>query len=132
MAVANYLELLFEDVFAWNKWRRSLPKDVELDFSDVDFVTKRNIVDLSGANLYGVSLRRALLDLAYFGGANFYQADLREASFNSTSLSGANLREANLTDADFAQACMQGATLDKATLYQTGLQWANLSGASLI
>ncbi|GCF11654.1 hypothetical protein KDI_52180 [Dictyobacter arantiisoli] len=51
-----------DDVFAWNKWREKLSEDVIIDLSDVDFVTKGQKVDWSGANLFRASLKWVRLD----------------------------------------------------------------------
>lgn len=60
--------------------------------------------DLTGADLHGVDLQRAIL----------YKADLQEATLDGCNLEGAILTHANLTGATFREANLPHARLDKA------------------
>jgi uncharacterized protein YjbI with pentapeptide repeats len=73
MANQYYLDLILDDVFTWNKWRRSQAKDLTIDLSNADFT--KGLVDISGADLHKVCLRCAVLDLAYLSGVNCCDSD---------------------------------------------------------
>jgi uncharacterized protein YjbI with pentapeptide repeats len=124
--------------------------------------TFRPILDLSGADLSGVVLRRAILDgvnlqKADFRGANLDFADLREAKLHKADLSGAHVRGTVLHNADLSSAQFEFAdlsparrlwshdppagvspymhhatTLSGARLESASLAYANLSHANLV
>jgi hypothetical protein len=109
-------------------------------------------VDVSGAFLGGVKLKKAELLRANFSaadvrdgdftGADFRFADLRSANFRAGRFVGANLRDANCAEVDFTGADLSGADLAGADLSDADLrmvqlraaQWsaiANIKGANI-
>jgi hypothetical protein len=100
----------FDGVNEWNRRR----------------MAKKEIPDLSLANLLGANLL----------GANLANANLLLANLVRASLTGANLVDASLVNADLRGADLRGASLDRASLDGANLRgakigWANLSGAEL-
>jgi uncharacterized protein YjbI with pentapeptide repeats len=113
------------------------------------------IVDLSGVNIPGASLRllditatensisitdpgrhRAQLRVARLNGANlnrvdFYSADLTLADLRGANLSGANLQRASLYGANLDGARLNGANPIFANLTMASLSHADLGGADL-
>ena len=102
--------------------------------------------DLSGADLKGATLIKAILDATNLTEADFSGADLSHASLVGADLSGAELRrttmkganfsEANLKDAhlfraDLSHAVLSHANLHRAPLYKSNLSHADLRGADL-
>ena len=106
MANHEQLDILKQDIGAWNKWRLEHP-NIQPDFSSAD--------------LRGSNLSRANLSSADLSGANLFRVDLRDAY-----LTGANLYRAYLSRADLRDADLRGADLTSAVLVET-----NLSGATL-
>jgi superfamily I DNA and RNA helicase len=113
-------------------------------------------VDLAGADLAGVNLRRASLINAKLGGADLKNANLDGArlviadlsgadlsgvslkkaklvgaNLNGVKLNRANLSRADLSDAQLKNADLAGAILTKANFSGADLQGANLEGADL-
>ena len=90
-------------------------------------------LDLSGADLHGLSLRELYFGSAKLRGADLSQADLHGAWFRGTDLSGADLRQADLTGANFeaaklGRARVEGAAFELAKFWQTEFtrkQWAH-------
>ncbi|MBI4496669.1 MAG: pentapeptide repeat-containing protein [Chloroflexi bacterium] len=95
----GWVQLLLNDVSAFNEYRRANPKES---------------VDLSRADL-----SKAALERAYLGDADLQEATLADANLTKANLSGANLRGANL----------QRANLTDATLHRADLTGADLRGA---
>jgi hypothetical protein len=95
-------------------------------------------VDLSGAFLQGIRLRKANLVRSNFSGAdvrsadldlaNFSDADLHSANFRDATLRGARLAGAALDDADFGGADLAGADLNDTSWVNADLQAADLRG----
>jgi hypothetical protein len=83
-------------------------------------------VDVSGAYLQDIRLRKAKLVRANFSNADARMADFRAADFSDANLSGANFRGGN-----FSGANLQRADLDEADLLGSDLSGADLSGSSL-
>jgi hypothetical protein len=83
-------------------------------------------IDLSEANLAGVSLTLADLQESVFT-----WADLRDASLYHVNLNYAKLRFANLTGVKLRSASLQGTDFTSANLTGADLSWANLRGANL-
>lgn len=88
-------------------------------------------LNLSGADLRGVILRRTDLQWAILRGANLQGADLSEAILCGANLSGADLSGADLSRADLSEAKLSWANLLGANLSGANLQGANLSEANL-
>ncbi len=101
MANAEHLALVRSGVEAINRFAQEHP-DVPLDLQDAD--------------LKGLDLRDARLNVAQLSGAN---------------LEGANLREARLNAADMRNCNLQGADLSGATLHRADLTGADLRGAHI-
>ena len=89
----------------------------------------RNDVSLAGINLDGawlesIDLRRASLTMA-----SLEKCNLQGACFDGARLDGANLRHATLTAASFAGASLRGVDLTGARLSATNLAGADLTDA---
>jgi uncharacterized protein YjbI with pentapeptide repeats len=87
--------------------------------------------DLKAVNLRGVNLGGASLSQVDLSGTNLSEAYLGEASLDLCNLSGANLSKAVLTDASLFSADLTCADLRGAGLYHASLWGADLSGADL-
>jgi len=95
-------------------------------------------VDLSGAFLQGIRLRKANLVRSNFSSAdvrnadldlaNFSDADLHSANFRDATLRGARLAGADLEDADLGGADLAGADLSDTSWVNADLETANLRG----
>lgn len=110
------LEILKQDVEAWNKWRRWNP--------DIVF-------DLSGANLTKSNLERADFSRMNLSGVDFQDANLTRANFSGSNLSGANLRGATLLLATLVDADFTGVNFIQTILGHANFTDANLTGANL-
>jgi uncharacterized protein YjbI with pentapeptide repeats len=99
MANAIHLEILRQDVNAWNQLREEEP----------DLVP-----DLSGADLSHASLTVANLSRCDLSGSNLTLADLEAADLSGANLQRANLIGARLIGADLWQADIRGANLSTA------------------
>lgn len=113
-ALANpeHMEAFRNGAAALDVWRRSNPEVM---------------LDLSGADLSGATLRHAKL-----GDANFFSAKLRDAC-----LSGCNLVEATFSFADLTNADLSSANLEHANFVHTNCSGAimratDFSGALLV
>ena len=96
MADPKQVELLTQDVDAWNQWREKNP---------------RLHPDLSGADLTDADLRVADLVAADLSGTRFVMANLSGADLREADLSGANLVGARLVGVDIEDADLSGADL---------------------
>jgi uncharacterized protein YjbI with pentapeptide repeats len=95
-------------------------------------ITKdRAIVNLEGADLSGVDLRRANLTDADLHGINLTEADLSGSDLRGANLRGANLRAAYLRATDIMGANLSAANLREANLRAAYLRTADLSLADL-
>jgi hypothetical protein len=141
MANQEHLELLRQDVDAWNAWRakeRLITPDLNrANLSEAD-LRKANLsrANLRGANLRKANLHGASLSGAVLRGADLRRADLRravlyQAVLNDANLRGANLSEANLRGASLARANLRGADLSGAILIRTALVGTKLADATL-
>jgi uncharacterized protein YjbI with pentapeptide repeats len=136
MADQSHLDVLLQDVEAWNEWREQNPSTIP-DLPGAD---------LSKADLLGADLSRADLTRADLSEANLTRADLSDgpipfqpvyvvvsasARLRDASLGGAILREADLTGANLVKANLTRANLVKAKLSGADLTGAKLSEADL-
>ena len=125
MASAEQMALLKQGSGVWNPWRRearstlSKPEDDQL------------LVDLRGATLSGVNLRRTDLRWAHLNQANLSGADLRRADLGMATLNKADLTEADLGECDLHEAQLSEANLGKAKLGKADLTGADLRQARL-
>ncbi len=111
MANQEQLNLLKQNVQAWNAWKEEHPNET---------------VDLSYADL-----RRARLSKANLKGANLSHANLSDASLSDADLQDADLQNANLSGAlMFSGVKLQRANLSRAKLNGVHLPVNNLSQAS--
>ena len=108
------------------------------DYSDVpmEYLSWFARPYLSGADLHGANLTKAVLYAANLRGANLAGADLRVANLLGTDLtnadlSGADLRVANLLGTDLTNADLSGANLRWINLTEANLRRADLTGADL-
>jgi uncharacterized protein YjbI with pentapeptide repeats len=130
MADPDHLNILRQDVDAWNAWRKP---DITPDLSGGDlFGRDLSGVNLSDANLREANLTRARLSGANLTGANLSRAYFIEANLSEANLSGASLFEANLSGANLSGAKLIRVNLSEASLFEANLSGANLSGAKLI
>lgn len=124
--VRRLLNLLRDDVVAWNDWRATR------DASGVVFHNSRlhgetlawsNLgdMDFTASDFSSADLRGADLHFCNLTGANFQDADLRGAS-----LQGAQLGECNLTRANLQGANLQRADLNQVNFRNADLRWAIL------
>ncbi|MEA5524987.1 NACHT domain-containing protein [Nodularia spumigena] len=102
----------------------------------VDTFLKTVYYFLSGANLEGANLSRAILVGANLSrtiltGANLPGAILLYANLAGANFKGANLEGANLEGANLAGANLAGANLSRAILADANLEGAILAGANL-
>src|SRR5215468_1990524 len=112
----EHLDILKQGVDTWNEWRQDNPH------------IRPN---LSGANLYSMSLVYAQLSNTDLTNADLHGKDLTDAD-----LSGADLRDATLVSAEpirtlLTNADLRGTVLQGAHFRQSGLHRANLGGAIL-
>ena len=124
MANQEYVELLRQDIVAWNNWKQANPT-IQVDLSDADF--KR--INLSGADLSFANLDHANLRRSILSKSRLEHASLRHINLMGADLCGANLREANLYRAYLFGANLNGAYLQEANFHDAYLKHADLSGA---
>jgi hypothetical protein len=140
------VELLRQDLDAWNAWRAEHPAvPVSLagaDLSDLDLGgADLGGLDLSEAELCDTRLERANLKMADLRGADLSaaclaEAELYKADLRGSYLTGADLRrsyvvQARLEGADLRGAHLEGARLDEAVLRDARLAECKLAGATL-
>ncbi len=110
-------------------------------YSDLIDLSKVNLggAELSGVNLRRADLRGANLGSAELNGVNLRRADLRGANLGSAELNGADLRKVNLKGANLGGASVKESTLRRAELIGSAvkgrpfiLRGSDLSGADLI
>ncbi len=90
MADKGQLEKLKRDVDAWNLWRiDNGDKEIDLIGADLSNIDLRK-ANLSGANLIGAFLSRVDLNNANLNGANLIGAFLNSVDLNDANLSGTN------------------------------------------
>lgn len=130
MADKEHLKILMQGASGWNSWRQENP-------GVLPNLRKAEIkgIDLTGANLRDVYLRRANLSEAILVGAdlreaNLSRADLRKAKLSNANLAGANLRAANLSGAEIVNANLMSAILVSTDLRQATLTNCRVYGVS--
>jgi len=84
-------------------------------------------VDVAGAFLQGIRMKKANLSRA-----NFNAADVRESELDSANFSDADLRFANFRRSNLHAASFNGAVLDDADLWGANLPEADLTDATLV
>ncbi len=92
------------------------------DFND----QKLNNLNLSKADLPGISFYGSKLSQV-----NLEQAELSRADFGKANLHQINFKDANLSEAYFGYSDLTGADLRGANLYGANFKYANLAGANL-
>ena len=108
---AELLELLTNDVEAFNRYRRNYP-DQAINFYKAGlWDAKLQGANLQGANLQGAYLEGADLRNAYLRDADLEGADLRGADLEGADLLGADLLGADLLGVMFYLAKLKGAKL---------------------
>lgn len=137
MTKAQSLKLLKQSVDQWNQWRQTQGRDRPIDLQGANL----RRVNLIGADLSGVILRRADLREANLTEADLSHAILIDADCRGVNLSRANLSSSQLVQADLRRAILDEAILEaadcsranfnKAMLSQARLNHANFSGADL-
>jgi uncharacterized protein YjbI with pentapeptide repeats len=121
MADQTHLDVLLQDVEAWNEWREQNPS-IRPDLSEAD---------LTGADLTGANLSRADLTNAYLSSGTPYIYPYNAANLTGADLTGANLFSVSLFEVNLKGADLTGAKLTEASLWQAKLTEANLSGVDL-
>jgi hypothetical protein len=116
MANQEQLQILQQGVEAWNQSRKQ---------------PSRNRIDLTGADLHGVDLRRADLTGALLHGTDLHGANLAWANVDCAELHGADLRGAKLSRTYFMGTELHEANLAGAELFATDFTHAALCGADL-
>jgi len=104
---------------------------VLLFLKDSGLIDRDAVIDLSGADLSGVSVTFSNLSRVNLSEANLSRADLRGTNLSKSYLSATFLREADLQGANLSGADLFEANLNGAHLNQTKLHKANLNGADL-
>ena len=99
MANQQHLEILKNNVDAWNRWRSE---------------NGQIIPDLSGANLEKLDLSFANLSGSNLSGASLVLANVEGADLRWADLSGANLVGARLIGIDISEAVLAGTDLSTA------------------
>lgn len=99
---------------------------------------KRNLtgVDLSGLELPGIDLRKAILDKTLFkesnlSGARFEGSVVKEVDFSKADLTGANMKGALFPKSKFVEASLREANLERVMLRGVDMTKADCSGARL-
>ena len=126
MANQEQLQILKQDILAYNRWRDKNPA-VEIDYYQADL----HGFDLSGADLWRANLGKAKLTRAKLIGTNLLGTSLSEADISGANLKDANLGAADLTLANLYEAILIEANLNGSILNGANLNRANLSGANL-
>ncbi len=136
MANHKHVEILFQGVDAWNRWREQ-DVDIKPNLSGSNL----NGANLAHANLRQTDLRKTDLRQANLVEADLFKADLRNANLRgvnaiSSDLKGANMSGAHLISTDLSRSDLQGADmrgvrLDGSDLYEANLTDSNLSEANL-
>lgn len=108
-----------EGVEAWNEWRR------------VNKPTRKEMPDLSKAQLERASLEWANLERADFEDANLFRACLFRAKLGRANLERANLEWASLRRARVERANFVGANLFRANFVEAHLGHADFRNATL-
>ena len=98
---SEHVSRLREGVAGWNRWRARCPQSV---------------LDLSNAYLFGTNLARANLEGVILRGADLNLADLTEAN-----LIGADLRGANLSHCTLIRTNLAGADISGCAIYGTAV-----------
>jgi uncharacterized protein YjbI with pentapeptide repeats len=93
--------------------------------------TEKPIVELSGGDLSGADLRKAVLHWVVLSEANLARADLRKAKLNNAALVRADLSSADLSEAKFSNASLVWADLSGADLREAVFSRADLRAAVL-
>jgi uncharacterized protein YjbI with pentapeptide repeats len=132
MADQSHLDLLQQDVEAWNSWRERNPTIVEPNLSKA-MLYKANLsgADLSRANLFEARLSKANLSGTDLSNSLLNNVGLYEANLSGANFSGAQLNEAKLWHADLSYAILSNSRLWRSELYRANLYRANLSDADL-
>jgi hypothetical protein len=86
-------------------------------------------LELRGASLHDLDLRRADLRGADLRGANLEWTRLEEANLSKANLEKARLKQADVNKANLRKANLERAELEKANLGEANLHKANLEGA---
>lgn len=120
MADPEQVKLLKRGAAEWNAWRRKLNVRPDLSGANLSYI------DISGANLSG-----ARLDRAIFTRTNLTNVDLSGAHLPRAFLVEANLANVNLTDCQLSGADFAAATLTAANLSFSDLSAADFFGAEL-
>jgi uncharacterized protein YjbI with pentapeptide repeats len=129
-------------VTEWREWRKKHP-EIKIDLSGADLTgitligfdlswSNLSGAKLANANLEGVNLHKALLVQAKLDRARLCKANLQLASLSGASLAGADLSRASLEEAVLQEANLEKTILAKAALSQAHIDKSNLAGVSAV
>src|SRR6266480_1297229 len=127
MVNQQHLDLLKQDIVAWNEWRKKHP-DIHPELGGANL----SRLHLEGANLSETNLEKANLNSAQLAGANLFKANLKGALLIEACLEGAILNDAQLEGANFNMARLEKAQFIGSHLKEANLVEAQLKGAKLI
>jgi uncharacterized protein YjbI with pentapeptide repeats len=88
-------------------------------------------IEVSGAFLQGLSVRKGMLDRCDLSGSDLRNSDFAQTSLAFCNLQNSNLRQANLSGSLALDTEMEGADLQGANLTGADLTRANLDGVDL-
>jgi len=113
MADQSHRDLLKQETFVWNMWRRNYPA-LLLDLNEVNL----SGVDLTGSDLRGTELEGMGVDLqnADLSGAVLHGVDLRGADLRGASLEGTSLKGLDLRGKDYSRMDLNVIRLSRADL----------------
>ncbi|HLO15018.1 MAG TPA: toll/interleukin-1 receptor domain-containing protein [Anaerolineales bacterium] len=136
MAKKKHIDILMKGTDTWNEWReRHHLEEVDLTDADLHGITLTGAylwkANLTGANLTNANLFKADLSAANLSSTFLSNAHIREADLRNTNLYGANLQGANLFCSNFQYADLRRAKLVAANLERADFSFANLMGAEL-
>jgi len=125
--LAQVIQLLWNDVAAFNGARASIPVLQSVDLSGADL----RDADLRRVQMFNSNLQNAILSQCKFGEANLVDCDLRAANFSGAKMKLDKLGGSDASGADFSGAMLQNVRLDNAKLVGASFRGATVTGGGL-